>query len=287
MLSKLRHRAFSLRRAVTTGLCLLGLLAHEAWAHALAGQRLFPATLSFDDPGVVSELPLVVTHMPGDTTIAAALSKTLTSKLGFSIAKSYAPDQGPGAWQNGTLALAYQLFRNGQHESIGMLQIADTVGGTGSVPWSIYTPEFAFGQGLGELPHRARMLRPLAFSGAVSVDLPDHAGLTRTLNWGVSAQYSLPYLQDFVRDEGIRGVWRNLIPIVEFPMQRCESGACAGQTTGDINPGVIWVGHDYQLGLEASLPVNSRSGHGVGVVLGVDFYLDDLSPHHFGRPLLE
>ncbi|HET9122375.1 MAG TPA: hypothetical protein VFN52_02605 [Acidiferrobacteraceae bacterium] len=258
-----------------------------AWAHALAGQRLFPATLSFDDPGVVSELPMVMVQRPHNTMLNAGLSKTITRRLGFSVATGYDQQNGSGQWQNGTVALAYQVFRNGEHESIGMVQLADTIGGVGPTPWSVYTPEFAFGQGMGLLPHRLRMLRPLAFTGALSMNVPAHSTIPRTLNWALSAQYSVPYLQDFVRDEGLHGLWRNLIPIVELPMQRCESTACAGQTSGAVDPGVIWVGHDYQVGLEASFPINSRSGHDVGVLLGVDLYLDDIAPHRFGRPLLE
>jgi len=74
------------------------------------------------------------------------------------------------------------------------------------------------------------------------------------------------------------------VPIVELPMQTCVNGPCSG-TTGSVNPGAIWVGHDYQIGLEAQLPINRASGHGIGVLLGVDFYLDDLSPHGLGTPL--
>ncbi|MGH8313211.1 MAG: hypothetical protein ACRER9_08005, partial [Gammaproteobacteria bacterium] len=37
-----------------------------AYAHAIAGMRLFPATLSFDDPGIGAELPLVFNHINVD-----------------------------------------------------------------------------------------------------------------------------------------------------------------------------------------------------------------------------
>ena len=49
-------------------------------------------------------------------------------------------------------------------------------------------------------------------------------------------------------------------------------------TTGTINPGVIWSGQYFQLGIEAMIPVNSESGHNVGVIAQVHFYLDDLCP---------
>ncbi|MHB1952039.1 MAG: hypothetical protein ACYCQK_11295, partial [Acidiferrobacteraceae bacterium] len=76
-----------------------------------------------------------------------------------------------------------------------------------------------------------------------------------------------------------------MVPLVEFPMQTCVSGACAGQTVGTINPGVVWIGYDGQVGLEAAIPANPASGRGVGVLLNVGFYLDDLYPHTLGAPL--
>jgi len=39
------------------------------------------------------------------------------------------------------------------------------------------------------------------------------------------------------------------------------------------------------LGLEAIVPVNRRSGHGVGAVAQLHFFLDDIFPRTFGRPL--
>jgi hypothetical protein len=40
-----------------------------------------------------------------------------------------------------------------------------------------------------------------------------------------------------------------------------------------------------QLGLEAVLPVNSRTGGGKGVLFQVHFFLDDLFPQSIGRPV--
>jgi hypothetical protein len=57
-------------------------------------------------------------------------------------------------------------------------------------------------------------------------------------------------------------------------------------TTGTINPGVIWVGSYFQVGLEAQVPVNSASGHGIGVLGQLHLYLDDIFPTTIGQPLL-
>ena len=53
-------------------------------------------------------------------------------------------------------------------------------------------------------------------------------------------------------------------------------------TTGTINPGVIWVGKYYQVGVEAMIPVNRQSGTGVGAIAQLHFFLDDIFPNTIG-----
>jgi hypothetical protein len=63
------------------------------------------------------------------------------------------------------------------------------------------------------------------------------------------------------------------------------TGAHGGRTTGTINPGLIWSGQYIQLAAEAIVPVNRASGHGVGFIGQLHFYIDDLFPHSLGRPI--
>ena len=56
-------------------------------------------------------------------------------------------------------------------------------------------------------------------------------------------------------------------------------------TTGTVNPGVIWVGSYFQVGIEAMIPVNRASGSGVGVLGQLHLYLDDMFPATYGQPL--
>ena len=57
------------------------------------------------------------------------------------------------------------------------------------------------------------------------------------------------------------------------------------RTTGTVNPGVIYVADKYQLSVEALIPVNRASGHGVGVIGQLHLYLDDIFPNSLGKPL--
>ena len=77
-----------------------------------------------------------------------------------------------------------------------------------------------------------------------------------------------------------------MIPVVEFALETpLDRGG--GGTTGTINPGVLWAEHvRAAVGLEAVIPVNDRSGKGVGWLAQLHFFLDDLFPNSFGRPLV-
>ncbi len=71
----------------------------------------------------------------------------------------------------------------------------------------------------------------------------------------------------------------------EFPMQTNFSRDDKGLTTGTVNPGVVWFGKSMELGVAAQVPVNSRSGRGVGVLGLVHLFIDDLWPAGIGGPI--
>jgi hypothetical protein len=54
-----------------------------------------------------------------------------------------------------------------------------------------------------------------------------------------------------------------------------------------MNPGLSYVGVVYQIAAEAIVPLNSQGGRGVGVTAALEFFLDDLAPSLFAKPLLE
>ena len=105
---------------------------------------------------------------------------------------------------------------------------------------------------------------------------------------GATLQYSMPYLKSAVVDLGLPDFINHLIPIVEAQLATpvanfADSGT---QTTGTINPGVIYVGSTYQVGVEAIIPVNRDSGTNIGVMGQLHLYLDDMFPNSIGRPLI-
>ena len=101
------------------------------------------------------------------------------------------------------------------------------------------------------------------------------------LQFGFALEYSLIYLQEQVKDIGLRAPFDRLIPLIEFSFDTPLNRRQSGETTGTINPGVIWFGRYLQLGLELQIPVNRESGKNVGLLAQVHFYLDDILPNVF------
>jgi hypothetical protein len=297
------------------------LTASAAQAHGLIGKRFFPATLGIDDPFVADELSLpTISHIKlrgeGDepafreTDVSAELSKRLTPDLGVSLAGTYKildPDSGKvvNGFDNMEVTLKYVFFKDAEHETLLSIGVGWDVGGTGmkkvgAESFHTVTPAFFFGKGFGDLPDALDYLKPLALTGTVGVAMPTkHATVTTTTDetgavsierevhpsvaaWGFTIQYNLQYLQSYVRDIGLPRPFSRMIPLVEFVMQTpLDDPRNAGRTTGTINPGVIWFGRYVQVGIEAVIPVNERTGKNVGVLGQLHFYLDDILPQVF------
>jgi hypothetical protein len=91
----------------------------------------------------------------------------------------------------------------------------------------------------------------------------------------------LQYLQSFVRDIGLPAPLSRMVPLVELALETPLTRVKTRETTGTVNPGIIWFGRYVQLGIEALVPINRASGKNVGVIGQVHFYLDDLWPQVF------
>jgi hypothetical protein len=79
---------------------------------------------------------------------------------------------------------------------------------------------------------------------------------------------------------------KHLAPVAEFALQTpIHNGAAAGAlTTGYFQPGVIYEADKWQIAFEARVPMTGATGHGVGVIGSLDFYLDDI-PNRIDEPI--
>lgn len=301
--------------------CEFGAIS-PAYSHGFAGPRFFPATLSTDDPFVSDELslPTVSTNrIPDDggtreTDISVDISKRITPEFAIEIGDSFTAlnpheERATNGFSNLELGGKYQLLNNGKHEAIVSIGLGVEVGGTGgrsvgADSFSTWTPEFFFGKGFGDLPTGLRFLKPFALTGLVGIAIPTSAS-TRSvtvnaqtgereteieqnpdvLQWGFALEYSVIYLQSQVQDLHLRAPLDRMIPLVEFAFESPLNRGQEGQTMGTINPGIIWAGRYFQVGVEAVIPINERTGNSVGVIAQLHFFLDDLFPHSLGRPI--
>ena len=279
----------------------------EAMAHGFAGDRFFPATILTDDPFVANEMSLpTITLNPTQSDgsrefdVGPDLSMRITPDLGFTIGSDWARIRVPESptitgWSGLHTALQYQLFINGPHEALALAAVNVNWANTGNLAvgapdFTTLSPTFDFGKGFGDLPDSLPWLRPFALTGNFSVDFPTKTqsmGLLNpnVFNYGFAIEYSIPYLQGEVRDIGLGPPFNRMIPLVEFALSSPFNRGYNGTTTGTVQPGVIWAGQYFQVGAEMIIPTNSLSGHGIGGVVQLHFYLDDLFPHSIGRPI--
>lgn len=298
---------------------LLAAASAGAFAHGFAGKRFFPATLATDDPFVADELSLPTvsrrkTGANGDepatleTETSVDFTKRVTQNFGVGLGATYVsqkPDGGETVrgFDNFAANVKYQFFKSDEHETILSVGLDWDIGNSGAKrvgaePFSTLTPTLFAGKGFGDLPDSVPYLKPLAITGSVGVGLPTKSSTTtvaddgsetttknpNVLNVGFALQYSLLYLQSFVKDVGLSEPFNRLIPLVEVSMQKPLDGS--GPTAGTINPGVLWAGRYMQFGLEAIIPMNRATGGKTGVLFQIHFFMDDLFPKSIGKPIL-
>ncbi|MBR0850121.1 hypothetical protein JQ543_20390 [Bradyrhizobium diazoefficiens] len=246
-------------------------------------------------------------------------SKRITEAFAISLGATYSSLGRPGGptglgaqgFQNLETMFKYRLFKDPVHEFVMSVGLSIEWGGTGTDvvgadPFNTYTPTLFFGKGFGDLSDTLSWLRPVAVTGQVGYAIPGRTSTTtlgidpgtgdvtadtefhpRVLNWGGTIQYSMPYLKASVVDLGLPDAINRLIPLVEFNLQTPVANTLTSGTltTGTINPGFLWVGNTFQIGVEALIPINRQSGTNVGVIAQLHLYLDDIDPRGIGKPI--
>jgi hypothetical protein len=270
-------------------------------------------------------IPTVAVFKTGDDPsfkqrdISGEFSKRITEAFGVSFGVTHSHLAAPGGltgigadgFQNLETTFKYRLFKDPVHEFVMSVGLSVEWGGSGSQGvgadrFNTYEPTLYIGKGLGDLPETLSWIRPVAITAQIGYAIPGRNSTTtfgidpdsgdatvdtefhpRVLNWGGTIQYSMPYLKSAVVDLGLPDFINRLVPIVEATMQTpvANTFTSGTVTTGTINPGFLWIGNGFQVGVEALIPVNRQSGTNVGVIGQLHFYLDDLDPRGIGRPI--
>jgi hypothetical protein len=312
--------------AVTAAYAII-LLAPGAFAHGIAGKRIFPTTLTLDDPAVSDEasFPTIQYQRHGasddgaasrETDITAEYDKRITEHLGVAVNYGYTMQNQIGqpslyGFQNLETTLKYQFLQNAPHELLMSVGVTREWGGTGATANGIAektgstTPTIYFGKGFGDLPDSLNWLKPLALTGTFGYQFADVPTRTTTvvdddgnaslqvnhspdlLLWGASIQYSIPYLQANIIDLGLPTFLGRITPLVEFTYTTPATRSNGTLTQGTIAPGLIYSERSFQVGIEALIPVTKGSNAATGFIAQLHFFFDDIFPTSLGKPIFD
>jgi hypothetical protein len=291
--------------ALAGSLLILSVLPQSAHAHAIAGDRVFPATLEVDDPSVATELSLPAVswargplddngNFPNLTNVGAEFDLLIAPNLAVGISDGWNSQTAKGersvyGYDSIEVSGKYLFYENDEHEILMSAGLVVDIGGTGASSLgddgtSTFTPTLYFGKGMGDLPDSMALLKPFAITGTIGVALAQDRSSPDEFQPGITLQYSMPYLKSAVKDYDLPDFVNHLIPVVEIPL---AVGLNNGAHTwgGTINPGFIYMANTWQFGIEATLPLTAADQHGVGVTGEFHVYLDDLVPAFF-QPLI-
>jgi hypothetical protein len=205
------------------------------------------------------------------------------------------------------VGLKWEVYRNNSHEALIAASLLWGIGNSGatgvgaSAPNKI-KPGLTFGKGFGDLPDSLSWLRPFGVTGAIVLEHPTGSVstnlgfdpltgqlgpmLTRSvdiLHWGFAIEFSTLYLTSrFTGRAPKEEPLNQFVPLVEFAFDS-SSGT---KSIATMNPGLSYVAVGWQVAVEAIVPLNNASGHGVGGRTQLLLFLDDLAPALFGKPLL-
>ncbi len=285
------------------------LLSQPAFAHAVAGARIFVNTDLIDDPGVGDEanLPLISLQSPdGKSTVTDAnfeYDKTITPDLGFGVGTDYDwitndPNDGKkthGGFDDLYVQLKYRWILLPEHEFMSSVEVTESFGRAGTTGidsgYDTTTVSGFFGKGLGDIPWAP--IRPFAITGELDYNIPNTGpmagGSVTTWSGGLSLQYSIPYLQSQIKDYGLPPVLANLTPVVELAWSSA-AGASALRPTNNpttflLGTGAVWTGRYYSISAELLWPLNGAAGHSIGAIGQFHLYFDDLMPNTLGKPI--
>jgi hypothetical protein len=222
-----------------------------AAAHVVAGDRIFPVTLTFDDPGVGDEatMPQFIWQPDAgpsnDYQFQWEYDKTITPTTALIYNHGYDILESPGqktftGFENVFITGKWQALTLPEHEFVASLGVIREFSGNirtvqiGGDTYGSTAPTIYVGNGLGDLP--IGVFRPLAVTGELSYVLPDrqlnsaasNSGSPRMWKGAFSVQYSIPYLQAQVKDYGLPGFFGHLIPVVEADWSSPAAGPANG-----------------------------------------------------------
>ena len=290
-----------LRLFVICGLAALlfmALVPSISSAHGFAGKRFFPTTFQVDNPFISDEFSFVINHIKGPnattTEIDIGYSKRILPKLGLEFHEAYLHqrfNEGGSAngWDNFGVGAKWQFLTDEKHELIMSVGTDIDIGGTGAKgigasSFSTISPGIFFGKGFEAPAGVGKFPETFCYYRCDQPELPykersghAHMGTYRSVQSCLSSVLRQGYRAwSAVQSHGACD---------RVSMSTCMNRGCNGQTTGPVNPGIVWFTKYMELGIAAQIPVNERTGNSVGVLGLVHVFIDDLFPNSLGKPI--
>lgn len=188
-----------------------------AVAHVIAGARVFPVTLTFDDPGVSDEasLPAFTYQRSGseggtgpthEVDLGWEYDKTITDNTALIFNDGYDIQQMNGSktqtgFENIYITGKWQASTDADHEFVASLGVIREIGGSGTTHTGAdhhgsTAPTAYFGKGFGDVP--IGILKPFAVTGELGYTIADRevkqlqqpASLSAPFDTGLPAQYN-------------------------------------------------------------------------------------------------
>ena len=275
---------------------ILCLVATDAYAHGVVGERAFIEPFIAEDVNPKNEFvigrPEWDHSRDGNTlSVGFGLEKKISDRFSLTLDSEWdtTDPKEPGAphesgFNNLGISPKYAFFINPEHEAIASIALEATapagsrdVGAEGD--WS-FKPFLLYGKGFGDLPSAVRYLRPLAVQGDAGFEVSLDHDRTTTFAHNIAVEYSVPYLQQFVRDLGLGWPLNDLIADTEFSFEHDVNGEDHGKTRSFATPGIVYMDRYVELGVAGRFPLNDRAHQELdwGIVWIVDLFIDDILP---------
>jgi len=285
---------------------LFGMGSAEADPPYMIGDRWFPVTPLVESPFVADGAYAAFQHSRqpgspdfGQNIFVIGVEKRVTDNFGVSLAGTYevlTPQGGPNRYgfDNLYAEAKYEAFKSIPHEAMLSFGLTREFGGTGAErvgaeAIGMTTPALLAAKGFGDLPDSLRYLRPVTLGANLGYRFADTQArgddhFPNIVEFAVSLQYSLPYLQGNVEYVGLPPLVGRISPIVEFTYSAPAGTAFDVRPAGLVAPGFVYTQDGVDLSLEALLPVNHYSGVGAGAIAKLHIPLDRVAAT-LGKPL--
>jgi hypothetical protein len=290
-------------RAGAVVVLVYGLSAGGAHAHGVVGQRSFIEPFVAEDVNPKNEFVIARPEWDegrdGRTfTLGFGLEKKITDRFSLTLDSGWldvspkaAGEHHESGFDNLGVTLKYAFWSNPGHEAITSIALESTAP-TGAQAvgaekdWS-FKPFFLYGKGFGDLPRRLKYLQPLAVQGDAGFEISTDHARTTTFAHNIAVEYSIPYLQSFVRDFGIGWPAKDFIGDVEFSFEHGVNGDEHGQTKSFVTPGFVYMDRWVEVGVAGRFPMDQhgREDFDWGVIGIVDLFIDDLLPWTRWQPV--